>query len=90
MVKAPEAKPTKTTPQKRQSDNASSYVSPYEYVSNLQRSIGNRGVAQLYRSGLLQAKLRISQPSDIYEQEADRVAEQVMRMPEPVVQPKPT
>ena len=31
----------------------------------------------------LQPKLAISQPDDPYEQEADRVAEQVMRMPEP-------
>ncbi len=34
--------------------------------------------------GTFQAKLRIGQPRDIYEQEADRVAEQVMLMPEPV------
>jgi hypothetical protein len=32
----------------------------------------------------IQAKLRISPVNDIYEQEADRVAEQVMRMPAPV------
>lgn len=31
----------------------------------------------------LQPKLAISQPGDVYEQEADWVAEQVMRMPEP-------
>lgn len=31
----------------------------------------------------IQAKLKVSSPGDIYEQEADRVAEQVMRMPEP-------
>ncbi|MGB5636775.1 MAG: DUF4157 domain-containing protein, partial [Waterburya sp.] len=31
----------------------------------------------------IQAKLTIGQPGDKYEQEADRVAEQVMRMPEP-------
>ena len=31
----------------------------------------------------VQAKLRIGQPGDKYEQEADRVADQVMRMPEP-------
>jgi len=44
--------------------------------------IGNHGA--LRRSlGLLQAKLTIGAPGDIYEQEADRVAEQVMRMPEP-------
>lgn len=33
--------------------------------------------------GPVQAKLAINQPGDRYEQEADRVAEQVMRMPEP-------
>ena len=31
----------------------------------------------------IQAKLKIGQPNDKYEQEADRVAEQVMQMPEP-------
>ncbi len=34
----------------------------------------------------VQAKLAVSQPGDIYEQEADRVAEQVTRMPGRVVQ----
>ena len=34
----------------------------------------------------IQTKLIISQPNDRYEQEADRVAEQVMRMPEPRLQ----
>ncbi|KAF5424621.1 MAG: protein of unknown function (DUF4157) [Candidatus Methanocomedens sp.] len=34
----------------------------------------------------IQAKLRINKPGDVYEQEADRVAEQVMRMEEPGVQ----
>lgn len=37
----------------------------------------------------IQAKLTISQPGDKYEQEADRVAEAVMRMPEPQVQRQP-
>lgn len=32
---------------------------------------------------ILRPKLKIGQPNDKYEQEADRVAEQVMRMPEP-------
>ena len=31
----------------------------------------------------MQAKLTINEPGDQYEQEADRVADQVMRMPEP-------
>ena len=34
----------------------------------------------------LQPKLAVSQPGDPYELEADRVADQVMRMPEPSVQ----
>lgn len=40
-------------------------------------------------SGVIQPKLTIGQPNDIYEQEADRIAEQVMRMPEPTIQTKP-
>ncbi|MEE9423404.1 MAG: DUF4157 domain-containing protein [Methylococcales bacterium] len=35
---------------------------------------------------LVQPKLKISLPNDKYEQEADRVADEVMRMPEPRVQ----
>jgi hypothetical protein len=38
----------------------------------------------------LQAKLRVGQPDDAYEREADRFADQVMRMPEPQVQRQPT
>lgn len=38
----------------------------------------------------IQTKLTIGHPNDKYEQEADRVAEQVMRMPEPLIQQKPT
>jgi hypothetical protein len=42
----------------------------------------NHGMQRALRSGFLQAKLTVNRPGDIYEQEADRVAEQVMRMPE--------
>lgn len=35
---------------------------------------------------ILQTKLRVNTPGDAYEQEADRVAEEVMRMPEPQLQ----
>ena len=37
----------------------------------------------------IQAKLKIAIPGGKYEQEADRVAEHVMRMPEPIVQRQP-
>jgi hypothetical protein len=32
----------------------------------------------------IQTNLKISEPGDVYEQEADRIADQVMRMPDPV------
>ena len=35
----------------------------------------------------IQPKLMVNTPGDIYEQEADRVADQMMRMPEPQLQP---
>ena len=38
----------------------------------------------------LQTKLRINQPGDRYEREADRMADVVMRMPDPGLQRKPT
>ena len=47
----------------------------------LRHESSNQAQLQLLRS--LQAKLTISTPGDKYEQEADRVADQVMRMPEP-------
>lgn len=55
-------------------------------VLGLQRTQGNRYVSRMAAPAAqvrAQAKLRIGQPDDVYEHEADRVAEQVMRMPEP-------
>jgi hypothetical protein len=62
----------------------------YENVLFLQRTIGNQAMQRLFKSGVIQAKFKMGQPNDIYEQEADRVAGTVLRMPEPVVEPKPT
>jgi len=50
----------------------------------LQQTHGNRYVQRVVAG--IQAKLVVGQPGDKYEQEADRVAEQVMRMPEPEMQ----
>jgi len=47
---------------------------------------GQRGFSAEAQRYLIQAKLKIGQPGDKYELEADQVAEQVMRMPEPKVQ----
>ncbi|MEJ2564287.1 MAG: hypothetical protein P8Z42_16640 [Anaerolineales bacterium] len=38
----------------------------------------------------VQAKLKVNPPGDRYEQEADSVADQLMRMPAPAVQRAPT
>lgn len=46
-------------------------------ILQLQPTIGNQAV-----QSLIQAKLKISQPGDQGEQEADRIAAQVMRLPE--------
>ena len=63
-----------------------SQSSHVDQILFLQRTIGNQAVQRLIKSGALQAKLRIGQPGDVYEQEADRVADAVMRMPEPEMQ----
>lgn len=57
--------------------------SPKDRILYLQRTIGNRVVTHLIQSGAIQASLKSGQPDDIYEQEADRVADQVMRMSSP-------
>ena len=51
---------------------------------------GNQALQRLLRTRVIQAKLTINEPGDKYEQEADRVAELVMRMPEPPLQTAPT
>jgi hypothetical protein len=45
----------------------------------LQQQAGNQAVQSLLRSGLIQAKLSISQPDDPEEREADQVADRIMR-----------
>ncbi len=59
--------------------------SQLDQILFLQRTIGNQAVQRLLQSGTQQAKLKMGKPGDSYEQEADRVAEQVMRMPAPQV-----
>jgi hypothetical protein len=81
-VKAPVAKTEKAVARVRQPEGLASCASPYERVILFQRTFGNQAVQRLYKSGVIQAKLKLGKPNDIYEQEADRVAEQVMRMPD--------
>ena len=60
---------------------------PADRILSLQRTIGNRALQRLFRSKSIQAKLTIGKPDDMYEQEANRVAEGVIRMPAPALQP---
>lgn len=46
-----------------------------------QKTMGNQAVQNLLNTGVIQSKLKISSPNDKYEQEADRVADMVLRMP---------
>ena len=81
----PDNKKENRSSRKWKADSSQHSGSLSDRVVFLQKTIGNQGVERLIRSGVLQAKLRSGQPGDKYEQEADRVADQVMRMPEPQI-----
>lgn len=65
-------------------DRADSRIAPMRnsFIAQ-QQSLGNQAVQRLLRSRVIQTKLTINDPRDRYEQEADRVADAVMRMPDP-------
>ncbi|HUS12540.1 MAG TPA: DUF4157 domain-containing protein [Pyrinomonadaceae bacterium] len=52
---------------------------PYAGILGMQRKIGNRMVSQI-----IQTKLTVGSPGDCYEQEADRVADQILQTPQPI------
>ncbi|HKQ05869.1 MAG TPA: peptidoglycan-binding protein [Blastocatellia bacterium] len=52
-------------------------AAPSSPLLRLQHRIGNRATGRL-----LQARLKVSQPGDAFEQEADEVADHVLRMPD--------
>ena len=86
FAKRSEANKNNSDLQTRRINRSGSKDSSVDRILYLQRTIGNQAVSRLIRSKALQAKLRIGQPGDVYEQEADRVADAVMRMPEPEMQ----
>lgn len=87
-VKVPETKRGNKVSHVHKGNSNQPVSSPVERIFFLQRTAGNQAVKRLVKLRAIQAKLRIGLPGDIYEQEADRVAEQVMRMPDKVVQLK--
>ena len=54
------------------------------YLQSMAGGLQTQGVATC--TPAIQAKLTIGPTDDVYEQEADAVADEVMRMPEPAVQ----
>jgi len=89
-VKTTDTKKANSSPQSQRTEIAQATYSPVDRVFSLQRTIGNQAVQRLFKSGVIQAKLKIGQPNDVYEQEADRMADRVMRMPQPTIMMKPT
>jgi len=69
----------------RKNETFKNVDSPVGQILNLQRTIGNQAVQRLFKSNVIQAKLKIGKPNDKYEKEADKVADIVMRMPEPKI-----
>lgn len=49
-------------------------------VATLHGAVGNQAVKELHERGEIQAKLDVSQPTDASEREAERVADEVVRM----------
>jgi hypothetical protein len=62
---------------KSRQDLSQSLETPVKQILYLQQTAGNRAVNRL-----IQAKFKVGPPNDIYEKEADRVADKVMKMPE--------
>jgi Domain of unknown function (DUF4157) len=68
----------------RQHDT-SHFQTPISSIQDISKSIRSTSSIKknnnINNNSLFQPKLRISQPGDVYEQEADRIAEKVMSMP---------
>jgi hypothetical protein len=73
--KKTEVKSENSASPQQKSDSSQFFGSSVDRILFLQRTIGNQAVGRLIKSGALQAKLRIVQPRDIYEQEDDNVDE---------------
>jgi outer membrane protein OmpA-like peptidoglycan-associated protein len=55
-----------------------------------QTALGNQGIQKRLQRGVLQTKLMVNPPGDIYEQEASRIADAVMGMSAPGLPVKPS
>jgi len=67
---------------KSHNNKSSKQTHTHNKILHLQQKFDNQTIQRMIKSGSIQAKLKISQPNDPYEREADKVAEQIMRMSE--------
>jgi hypothetical protein len=81
-AKTPESKREDSVFKAKRTDFSQSANSSVDHILHLQRTIGNQAVQRLFQSGAIQTKLKFGQPGDKSEQEADRVADQVVGMPD--------
>ncbi|MGH9634714.1 MAG: eCIS core domain-containing protein [Candidatus Angelobacter sp.] len=85
VLQAPEKAPAPTSSAHAAASVKASSVShaheKVRVVPGVQHSASNQAMQRMVRGRVLQRKLAINRPGDIYEQEADRVADVVMRMP---------
>ena len=70
--------PFRRTHQRKKQTKEATSLHP---LRHLQNTVGNQAIGRI-----IQSKLKIRQPGDKFEQEADHVADNVMQMPEPQVQ----
>ncbi len=75
IAKVPEVKQSNSNSRVRRTKRLQSMDTPVDRILYLQRTADNQAVSRLMKSVALQANLRIGQPGDMYEQEADRVAD---------------
>jgi len=74
--------------QGKQSANPNNFTHDYT-VDQLLSDLGNHVVGKLLTGGIIQAKLNVSSPGDIFEQEADRIAKNIVtNQAAPAIQPK--
>ena len=77
ISKKPEINKKNLTSQRQKTNFSQSPNSSLDHILFLQKTIGNQAMQRMIKSGVIQTKLRIGQPNDIYEQEADRIAEEI-------------
>ncbi|NIM15091.1 MAG: hypothetical protein GTO45_24270 [Candidatus Aminicenantes bacterium] len=72
---------------KSRADLSQSLDSPVKQILYLQKTIGNWAVTRLFQTGAIQARFKIGKPNDVHEKEADKMANEVVTMSEPVSAP---